>query len=164
MTTTEAQDDDRCVRCKDVMHGDGRTLWHACFYAMNELPIPFKEARLFHANLDECELAKPPVTIDSKLPGLPSITLASATVRCSGELTPHGFFTLRVCKSCRSEWMQAITRWWEEPSDERESPGTGIFVREYGRNVELTEDEWRRRAGDREPVRYRRDSKSEVPG
>lgn len=157
--TAEATEIERCQRCNiEDTDGDHRTLWHACFYEMGELGLPFKKRQLFHANLDECELAKPPTTFDSKLPGMPPITLSPATIRCSGELTPHGLYTLRVCKRCRSEWMAAIRNWFEVgPPVERESPGTGIFVRHLGTNVEVTEEEWRRRAGDREPVRYRPD-------
>ena len=54
------------------------------------------------------------------------------------------FYTLRVCKDCRADWMGAISDWFASPSP-RESTGTGVFVRERGACVELTGTEIRRR-------------------
>lgn len=51
------------------------------------------------------------------------------------------FFMLSVCKDCRSQWMKAIKHWFENIEPKREV-GTGIFIREYGANVEITRAEW----------------------
>lgn len=97
-----------CQRCRKESE-DLRTLWMSCFYAMEELPIPF------------------------------------AMVETSA--LPRHFYTLRVCKDCRAEWMRAIQAWFEAPII-RESQGTGVFVREHGASVELTEEQVRERFPD----------------
>jgi len=55
------------------------------------------------------------------------------------------FYTLRVCKSCRSSWMKSIKEWFHNADVPRESCGSGIFVREFGDNIEITEQEWHER-------------------
>ncbi len=64
------------------------------------------------------------------------------------------FYTLRVCKDCRADWMTAIKNWFNE-KPVRESCGSGIFVRRNGATVEITEEEWREENPDREPVRVK---------
>lgn len=111
-----------CDRCQSIGE-DRRTLWMACFYAMDELPIPFGEAVLFDVDLAECTPAKEPLRID--LTDGPSIVLAAGTVRCSGELRPLRLYTLRVCKRCRGEWMGAIRDWYlavPKGDDDDEAP------------------------------------------
>ena len=54
----------------------------------------------------------------------------------------RSFFTLRVCKECRAEWMAAIESWFKTVTL-KESPGSGIFVRRNGATVEISEEEWR---------------------
>lgn len=61
-------------------------------------------------------------------------------------------YTLRICKDCRADFMASMKAWFETVN-RRESCGSGIFVREFGALVEMTDEEWRRRYGDREPVR-----------
>ncbi len=61
--------------------------------------------------------------------------------------------------------MAAITGWFQatpagadhdaDDYDPRGGCGSGIFVRENGAIKEITEEEWRRRHPDREPVRNR---------
>jgi len=52
----------------------------------------------------------------------------------------ESFYTLRVCKGCRGDWLAAIKAWFESrPS--RKPTGTGVFVRRYGATVEATEEE-----------------------
>jgi hypothetical protein len=75
----------------------------ACFYDMDELEIPFKEAK------------------------------------CDG----RKFFTLRVCKDCRADWMRTIQYWWNTITPKTESCGSGIFVRDFGSNKEITLEEYR---------------------
>lgn len=128
---------EKCVRCGEVGE-DRRTLWMACFYDMDELGLPFEQKILFHANPEECEEAQEPFTIPNT-----SIVIQPGTVTCKGELTPHGLFTLRVCKACRGDWLNAIDAWFHsQPSSQQPSPGTGIFVRDNGTNKEITLEEW----------------------
>lgn len=54
------------------------------------------------------------------------------------------FYTLRVCKGCRAEWLRAIRQWFTSAPN-RESCGSGIFVREYGTNIEVTKEEFAQR-------------------
>lgn len=111
----ESEAGEQCQRCGDVDH-DRRTLWMSCFYAMNELELPFEQHRLVHPNGHNIN-----------------------------------FFTLRVCKDCRADWMAAIKSWFDTPV-EREVCGSGIFVRENGATREITREEWDRRNPGREPV------------
>lgn len=107
---------ERCDRCNSTGQ-DRRTLWMACFYAMNELPVPFTGQRLGERN----------------------------------------FFTLRVCKRCRAEWMAAIAAWFAATPDGEDhdadepvpSIGSGIFVRDRGAVREITPEEWDRRYAER---------------
>lgn len=50
------------------------------------------------------------------------------------------FYTLRVCKDCRADWMDSIATWFATPQP-RESTGTGVFVRELGTSIELSHEE-----------------------
>jgi len=56
-------------------------------------------------------------------------------------------FTLRVCKQCRSDWMDAIERWFNNVQPVQRV-GTGIFVRKNGATVEVTYSEWEKMRGD----------------
>jgi len=71
-----------------------------------------------------------------------------------GEDMGRSFYLLRVCKSCRADWMAAIREWFENPV-ERGSCGSGIFVREGGAARELTVEEWDERYPGRVPVRFK---------
>jgi len=65
------------------------------------------------------------------------------------------FYTLRVCKRCRSEWMGAVRCWFHAPPlgedgdagdpQDGSEVGSGIFVRELGVSREITLEEWERR-------------------
>ena len=63
-------------------------------------------------------------------------------------------YSLRVCKYCRSDWMKAIQSWFHGVETEPMSPGSGIFVREFGANVEISDEEWNRRHPGIEPCRF----------
>lgn len=139
-----------CDRCGSV-GSDRRTLWMDCFYDMGELKIPFRREVLLDAEPQSLEPASPPVRT-----AVGDIVIDPGRVRCSGELTPQGFYTLRVCKRCRSEWMAAIKEWFgaapggkDYDADERDPEpecGSGIFVRDDGALREITAEEWERRA------------------
>lgn len=140
---------EKCVRCGEVDE-DRRTLWMACFYAMEELKIPFEQTVLFHADVEKLEKVKDAVGFDTG--NGQRINIAPPTLKTSAELTPQGFYTLRVCKECRADWMAAIQMWFVDKAAQvdRPSPGTGIFVRRNGTNVEVTEEEWRNLRNERE--------------
>lgn len=90
---------------------DRRTLWMACFYAMDEFQIPFKKEFLFRVDPEDAEPGKDPVKLD--LPNGPQINISPGTIQYNGELSPRGFFTLRVCKVCRGRWLRAIEQWFQ---------------------------------------------------
>lgn len=46
------------------------------------------------------------------------------------------FYTLRVCKACRADWMLSIQSWFEN-KPRPESKGSGVFVRELGATREV---------------------------
>ena len=70
----------------------------------------------------------------------------------------HPMFTLRVCKNCRADWMRIIQYWWNTITPKTESCGSGIFVRDFGSNKEITLEEYRAKYGnDAEPVRFIKD-------
>jgi hypothetical protein len=132
-----------CVRCGDVEE-DRRTLWMACFYAMEELGLPFQQKVLFSADPETLTREKEPDGIT--LSDGRRLNITAGTVRCHGELRPQGLYTLRVCKDCRASWMEAVQRWFNAPAEQdfvKREVGTGIFVRRNGANVEVTEEEWR---------------------
>lgn len=140
---------EKCQRCGEVGE-DRRTLWMACFYAMNELGLPFEQKTMFTAALEDLHKVKDPLKIS--LRSGEEINLGPGTVKCTGELTPHGFFTLRVCKACRASWMDTLKQWFERIVNV-EPVSSGIFVRRNGTNVEISEEEWYRLNPGREPVR-----------
>jgi hypothetical protein len=131
-------DQEKCVRCGEAGE-DRRTLWMACFYAMEELGLPFEEQILFHADMKDLSPEKEGLSVE--LPNGPKINLAPGTVKCSGELTPKGFYTLRVCKACRAEWMQQIKAWFHCPKRIDGPTGTGAYIREHGATREMTQGE-----------------------
>jgi hypothetical protein len=143
-------EDDKCQRCGDD-GGDMRTLYMACFYAMEELGLPFEDAVYFDASTKDLRKASAPLSVD--LGAGKKINLSAGTVRCDGELTPKRFYTLRVCKECRADWMTAISTWFNDRKSN--GCGSGIFVRRNGASVEITEDEWYQLNPGREPVRIR---------
>jgi hypothetical protein len=52
------------------------------------------------------------------------------------------FYTLSVCKNCRADWMRSIQYWFNTDMP-RESCGSGIYVRDFGSNREVTLEEYR---------------------
>ena len=141
------QQGEQCVRCKEWGE-DRRTLHMSCLYDMAELGIPLEEYRLkgeaFAKNGveelwfgDEAELramGMKPHTISTFSPQ-PTTTVDRA------------FYSQRVCKDCRAEWMTAIKEWFErgQPQQQVESCGSGIFIRELGTIREITREEWEAR-------------------
>lgn len=115
---------EECAKCKEVGE-DRRTLWMACFYEMMELGIPF-----------EME------------------TIREGGIRDDHPNEFHKFYTLRVCKDCRADWMTMIKIWWDAPLKENRSCGSGIYVRHYGTTIEIPEEEFNKRYPGVKPVRF----------
>lgn len=139
--------EEKCQRCGEVDQ-DRRTLWMACFYEMMELGIPFDELDIYGE-------------VNKKVGEEYKSIFGEHKFRCPTFEKPkgrkedqrgHKFFTLRVCKDCRADWMTAIKTWFEDTPDPKESCGSGIFIRENGTNREITREEWDRRNPGREPV------------
>lgn len=109
---------EQCQKCKELGE-DRRTLWMACFYEMMETGLPFLKERI--------------VVIDNTNP--PEAEVLGYRDRL--------FYTLRVCKGCRADWMQSIKDWfYEEKPSESIPVGSGIFIRELGKCKEITREEW----------------------
>ncbi len=107
-----------CDRCGEDGE-DRRTLWMACLYQMGELGVPFEEMEIEGV-------------VHSKT-GERSILGGFRVAAFSHERTPiakHRFFTLRVCKRCRADWMAAIRGWFASVATPDE--GVGMLVRELG--------------------------------
>lgn len=121
--------DDKCARCGEV-GPDGRTLWMACFYDMAELGLPFEQCALDGVYMKK--VGDEPLTIGGRQIGKTPIYEALAD-----SLAKRSFFTLRVCKDCRADWMTAIKRWFETKIP-LPGTGTGVYVRENGTARELT--------------------------
>ena len=142
---------EKCDRCGKKGE-DRRTLHMACFYAMEELDVPFKHSIVFTPkDIEDIESGtEKPIRIGNE-----SIAITAGSVRCKGELYPKGQYTLKVCKNCRATWMEAIEHWFKTTDYRYKPTGTGVYFRKNGANVELTEleiDDYKQVMG-REPVR-----------
>lgn len=119
---------EKCMRCGEVGE-DRRTLWMACFYEMEELGIPFEKAEKYHISESDLEPIKPS-----------SFLMHKYETKGTVGVHPLQFYTLRVCKVCRAEWMQAIKDWFtnkpnrqeEYCADCRRNPADDIYVRRNG--------------------------------
>lgn len=151
MTQSVNDGEELCQRCGEKGE-DRRTLWMACFYEMSELGIPFTREALLQTDPTHLKLHKEAPKLN--LSNGQSFNIGSGEVTTDQPLSVKKFFTLRVCKDCRGDWLAAIKKWFETEVS-RESCGSGIFVRRNGRNVEITEEEWYRDNPDRKPVRVK---------
>jgi hypothetical protein len=123
-----------CQRCNEEGE-DRRTLWMACFYEMGELGLPFEQTAvkgvpLKFSHIENYQPFNIPVPKFEEIP--------DAKERL------YKFFTLRVCKGCRADWMHAIKTWFNsenerEPEDEF-TDGVA-YVRDLGAIRKMTPDE-----------------------
>ncbi|MCF1193193.1 hypothetical protein LRR18_16510 [Mangrovimonas sp. AS39] len=67
------------------------------------------------------------------------------------------FYTMRVCKECRASWMAMIKFWFDLRETKQQSTGSGIYVRELGATIEISEEDWYKRNPGIEPVRFKAD-------
>lgn len=95
---------EKCVRCGETDQ-DRRTLWMACMYAMDETGLPFKQLAIHGRVLGH--LGK------ETLPGLQIEIDKFEEPDSDAKGRRHPFYTLRVCKRCRADWMVAIKGWFE---------------------------------------------------
>ena len=68
----------------------------------------------------------------------------------------ENIYTLRVCKKCRADWMKAIEYWFNHVESNNPSCGSGIYIRKFGDNVEISEEEWNELSPGVKPVRIKR--------
>ncbi len=68
---------------------------------------------------------------------------------------PDKLYTLRTCKECRGLWMAMIKFWYDIPDNKHAAENSGIFVRELGATIEISEAEWYKRNPGVEPVRFK---------
>lgn len=73
----------------------------------------------------------------------------------------ENFWLLRTCKTCRGKFLSHLEQWAKECRAQRDQPKGSdgepieyfeedlIYVREHGRTVALTRDEWERKYGNR---------------
>lgn len=149
---------EKCARCGEEGE-DRRTLWMACFYAMNELSVPFDRVQIYGEYLKLQAIEKRNLFPEGRGPVVeyPIYDLPKGS-----EPQKYNFFTLRVCKSCRADWLDAIQSWFKSINFKHDvlSPDSGIFVHRNGAAVEITEEEWYRQNPGREPVRIKKESKN----
>lgn len=109
-------DYEKCAKCGAVGQ-DRRTLYMACFYEMLELGVPFEKLALRGSIVEK-------VVGHTDHPWGRSDTF-SQTWRDRDQIDKldeqiRVFYTLRVCKGCRGEWMTAIQKWF------RAAPGSNV--------------------------------------
>ena len=147
----------KCEKCGSV-GSDRRTLWMSCMYAMNELDVPFTEVSI---NGSLCEkVGEDTIAHDIKIPKFAEPDPSQAR--------KYGFYTMKVCKRCRAEWMGAIEDWYktqpegedmdsDEPAETQADAVVAdrIFVRDKGQTKEISRAEWDRLHPDSLPVVFR---------
>lgn len=135
-------DGEKCVKCGEVGE-DRRTLWHSCFYAMDELGLPFEQVCVKGETFSY--QGQKPIHIAA---GMPPVNVSSFEETPSGKVDCV-FFTLRVCKGCRSDWLEAIKKWFAATPERLDKVSSGIWIRENGVSKQITEEEWHRRYAER---------------
>lgn len=133
---------EQCQRCGEEGE-DRRTLWMACLYEMRELPVPFKLSAIKGVYQEQVG-TKRLETLDTDVPVFETMP--------EEEEQQYRFYNLRVCKSCRAEWMQAIATWFNAQPVKRHPTGTGVYGRKHGAVYEMSEEEIKERWPDVELV------------
>ena len=62
-----------------------------------------------------------------------------------GGRSNYKFYTLRICKDCRADWLRIIQNWFKEEIIQKEKIGSGIFIREFGSLREVTLEEFNKK-------------------
>jgi hypothetical protein len=127
---------DKCDRCGEIDE-DRRTLHMSCLYKMDEMKgIPFKQY-LIKGDVYSYKGER-------KVEGFNHVTAPEWSEEPTGE-GDQSYYTLRVCKDCRADWMESIANWFNTPPTVRKGVGTGIYVRENGTIREITLEDWEAR-------------------
>lgn len=117
---------EKCQRCGEEGE-DRRTLWMACMYEMAEIGIPLERRAIRGVPL-EYSHAEPIGSFNIMAHKFKEIPDAKEY--------EQRFFTMRVCKRCRADWMLAIQCWFRdkpEPEDDGIEAGV-IYQRQLGTN------------------------------
>ena len=142
-----------CDRCGNPGQDRRTIILMACFYALNELPIPFGQLAIKGKALQKIK------DVDFQLfKDGPTIRTAEFEEPTEDQKEHQWrFHTLRVCKRCRGEWMDSLENWWVAPVQGKDydaddpalsecvTPGTGLFIRENGVIKEITHDEYQKK-------------------
>ena len=99
---TENIHEESCDRCGERGE-DRRTLHMSCMYAMEELGLPFQQYRLKGDSYG--------YKGKRGVEGFVHLTTPEWTEEPTGQRDTH-YYTLRVCKDCRADWMGAIANWF----------------------------------------------------
>ena len=132
-----------CVRCGEYGE-DRRTLFHSCFYAMEELGVPFEEMKIEGESFQRTgskELWFGDDIEEQKRKGFRPHMTPVYSEAATGQIKNRTFYTLRVCKACRSSWMGVLKDWFYQKDPVQRPTGTGVFLRRWGKTYELTEEE-----------------------
>ena len=103
--------DEMCARCHEVGE-DRRTIRMSCFYRMEEMGLPFEQQFVFKTDHTKVTLAEEPGTIT--LQNGTSLVIRSGRVTTKEKLEPQTLYTMRVCKRCRGDWLDAIKGWFDD--------------------------------------------------
>ena len=136
---SEHSDDDggeTCQRCGEKDY-DRRTLWMACFYQMNEMrEVPYGQVAIRGKVCEPDGVER----FEDFLGSGRAREFPKWRVPDDAKESDRIFYTLRVCKECRADWMRAIASWFAA-SRQDEATGTGAYIREQGGIREMTEAE-----------------------
>jgi len=102
---------EKCQCCGEEGN-DRRTLWMACFFQMEELSIPFEQVEI---------TGVPRKQIGSEIESLSGMDFKVPVFEQSEhneEPRKFRFYTLRVCKDCRANWMGVIQDWFQGKQNE----------------------------------------------
>lgn len=136
----DAPEGDVCDRCGDC-GADRRTLWHASGYAMEETGVPYRQFAVHGKTHERTGTKEFWFHEEDRKAGYKPHTVPVYSEEPTGEIKGRGFYTLRVCKACRSSWMESLRNWFFQKPVPTTSTGTGVFGRQWGRTYELTEEE-----------------------
>ncbi|MFA4971584.1 MAG: hypothetical protein WC683_03145 [bacterium] len=97
---------EKCERCGSI-GTDRRTLCMACFYDMRELGIPLMPIGLHGVVVKSC----------GDDPKFGCAEFEAPPYKWEEQATTYGLFSMRVCKGCRGEWMEAVQKWFRSEPD-----------------------------------------------
>jgi hypothetical protein len=98
-----SEHDETCQRCGEIGE-DRRTLWMAAMYDLSETGIPLQQVRVTGKYAEQ--------TGEEMLTGFLKLKVPVFTEKPGTQDHEHRFYTLRVCKDCRAEWMLALRSWY----------------------------------------------------